>query len=89
MLRLRRPGRDTTLFLVVDEVSQFVLANKDRLDRLRAFASALGSGSLPSLSRAISSAIRHSQRPSVSAQAAMASPIRVSQSAGSLSIGIA
>ena len=44
MLRLRRPGRDTTLFLVVDEVSQFVLANKDRLDRLRAFASALGSG---------------------------------------------
>ena len=35
MLRLRRPGRDTTLFLVVDEVSQFVLANKDRLDRLR------------------------------------------------------
>ena len=44
MLRLRRPGRDTTLFLVVDEVSQHVLAHKDRLDRLRAFASALGSG---------------------------------------------
>ena len=41
MLRFRRPG--ATLFLVVDEVSQYVLASKDRVDRLRAFASALGS----------------------------------------------
>ncbi|GMV44308.1 MAG: hypothetical protein AMXMBFR64_60240 [Myxococcales bacterium] len=40
MLRFRRP--QATLFLVVDEVSQFVLSNKDRVDRLRAFASALG-----------------------------------------------
>ena len=35
-----RPG--ATLFLVVDEVSQYVLSNKDRVDRLRAFATALG-----------------------------------------------
>lgn len=41
MLKLRRPG--ATLFLVVDEVSQYVLASKDRVDRLRAFATALGS----------------------------------------------
>jgi hypothetical protein len=41
MLQFRRPG--ATLFLVVDEVSQFVLASKDRVDRLRAFATALGS----------------------------------------------
>ncbi|MCA9518531.1 MAG: BREX system P-loop protein BrxC, partial [Myxococcales bacterium] len=40
MLRFRRP--DATLFLVVDEVSQYVLSNKDRVDRLRAFATALG-----------------------------------------------
>jgi len=40
MLDIRRPG--TTLFMVVDEVSQYVLANKDRVDRLRAFATALG-----------------------------------------------
>ncbi len=40
MLRFR--ARDATLFLVVDEVSQYVLASKDRVDRLRAFASALG-----------------------------------------------
>lgn len=40
MLRFRRPN--ATLFLVVDEVSQYVLANKDRVDRLRAFATALG-----------------------------------------------
>lgn len=40
MLALRRPG--ATLFLVVDEVSQYVLSNKDRVDRLRAFATALG-----------------------------------------------
>jgi len=33
----------TTLFLVIDEVSQYVLTNRDRTDRLRAFASALGS----------------------------------------------
>ncbi|MBX3247840.1 MAG: BREX system P-loop protein BrxC [Myxococcales bacterium] len=40
MIELRKPG--ATLFLVVDEVSQFVLASKDRVDRLRAFATALG-----------------------------------------------
>ena len=40
MLRFRRPT--ATLFLVVDEVSQYVLSNKDRVDRLRAFATALG-----------------------------------------------
>ena len=40
MLRFRRPG--ATLFLVVDEVSQYVISNKDRVDRLRAFATALG-----------------------------------------------
>ncbi len=42
MLRLRRPN--ATLFLVVDEVSQYVLSSKDRVDRLRAFATALGAG---------------------------------------------
>ncbi len=41
MLKFRKPG--ATLFLVVDEVSQYVLSNKDRVDRLRAFATALGS----------------------------------------------
>lgn len=41
MLRFRRPG--ATLFLVVDEVSQYVLSHTDRVDRLRAFATALGS----------------------------------------------
>ncbi len=40
MLRFRRPG--ATLFLVVDEVSQYILSNKDRVDRLRAFATAIG-----------------------------------------------
>jgi hypothetical protein len=40
MLRFRRPH--ATLFLVVDEVSQYVLSSKDRVDRLRAFATALG-----------------------------------------------
>lgn len=40
MLAHRRPK--ATLFFVVDEVSQYVLANKERVDRLRAFASALG-----------------------------------------------
>lgn len=40
MLRFRRPA--ATLFLVIDEVAQYVLANKDRVDRLRAFATALG-----------------------------------------------
>ncbi|MCB9599931.1 MAG: BREX system P-loop protein BrxC [Sandaracinus sp.] len=40
MIAQRKPG--ATLFLVVDEVSQFVLASKDRVDRLRAFATALG-----------------------------------------------
>ena len=42
MLAFRRPA--ATLFLVVDEVSQYVLSNKDRVDRLRAFATSLGSG---------------------------------------------
>ncbi|MBK1717204.1 BREX system P-loop protein BrxC [Thiocystis violacea] len=40
MLHFRRPG--ATLFLVIDEVSQYVLSSKDRVDRLRAFATALG-----------------------------------------------
>lgn len=40
MLKFRRPN--ATLFLVIDEVSQYVLANRDRVDRLRAFATALG-----------------------------------------------
>jgi hypothetical protein len=40
MMKFRRPG--ATLFLIVDEVSQYVLANKDRTDRLRAFATAMG-----------------------------------------------
>lgn len=43
MIRFRKPG--ATLFLVVDEVSQFVLGHPDRVDRLRAFASALGASS--------------------------------------------
>lgn len=42
MLRHRRPNVRPTLFLVVDEVSQYVLHHNDRTDRLRAFASALG-----------------------------------------------
>lgn len=42
MLRFRQPK--ATLFLVVDEVSQYILSNKDRVDRLRAFATALGAG---------------------------------------------
>jgi hypothetical protein len=41
MLKYRKPN--ATLFLVIDEVSQYVLNNRDRTDRLRAFASALGS----------------------------------------------
>lgn len=41
MLDFRRKG--ATLFLVVDEVSQYVLSSKDRVDRLRAFATSLGS----------------------------------------------
>jgi hypothetical protein len=41
MLRLRRPGG--TLFIVVDEVSQYVLSHEQRVDKLRAFASELGS----------------------------------------------
>ena len=41
MLKFRSPG--ATLFLVVDEVSQYVLSSKDRVDRLRAFATAMGS----------------------------------------------
>ena len=44
MLKFRCPDRSPTLFLVVDEVSQYVLHHNDRTDRLRAFASALGAG---------------------------------------------
>lgn len=40
MLKFRRPN--ATLFLVIDEVSQYILSSKDRVDRLRAFAMALG-----------------------------------------------
>lgn len=40
MLGFRRPG--ATLFLVVDEVSQYVLSQSDRVERLRAFAEQLG-----------------------------------------------
>lgn len=40
MLRLRSPR--STVFFVIDEVSQFVLGNRDRVDRLRAFVTALG-----------------------------------------------
>ena len=42
MVKFRRPG--ATVFLVVDEVSQYVLSSTDRVDRLRAFATALGAG---------------------------------------------
>ena len=42
MLRLRRP--EATVFFIIDEVSQYVLADPDRVERLRAFASALGAG---------------------------------------------
>lgn len=42
MIRFRQPN--ATVFLVVDEVSQYVLSNLDRVERLRAFASALGAG---------------------------------------------
>ncbi len=42
MMSFRAKGK--TLFVVVDEVSQYVLGSSDRLDRLRAFATALGSG---------------------------------------------
>ena len=41
MLRFRR--KDATLFFVIDEVSQYIHSSKDRTDRLRAFATALGS----------------------------------------------
>ncbi|MEO2020174.1 MAG: hypothetical protein ABGZ53_38070 [Fuerstiella sp.] len=41
MLKFRRLG--ATLFIVVDEVSQYVLSTKGRVNRLRAFASAIGS----------------------------------------------
>ena len=40
MLKFRKP--DATLFLVVDEVSQYVLGNQDRVLRLTAFAENLG-----------------------------------------------
>lgn len=42
MLQFRAPK--ATLFVVVDEVSQYVLGSSDRVDRLRVFASALGAG---------------------------------------------
>ena len=42
MLGFRQPG--ATLFLVVDEVSQYVISSQDRYDRLRGFATALGAG---------------------------------------------
>lgn len=40
MLKFRRP--EATLFLVIDEVSMYVLSHRDRVDRLRAFATAIG-----------------------------------------------
>jgi hypothetical protein len=40
MLKLRK--RSATLFLVIDEVSQYLQAHSDRVDRMRAFATALG-----------------------------------------------
>ncbi len=40
MLSFRNAG--ATLFFVIDEVSQYVLSSKDRVDRMRAFATALG-----------------------------------------------
>lgn len=40
MIEYRRPG--STLFLVIDEVSQFVINSSDRTDRLRVFATELG-----------------------------------------------
>ena len=40
MLAHRRPS--ATIFLVVDEVSQYVLSSQDRVERLRAFAETLG-----------------------------------------------
>lgn len=40
MLKFRRPG--ATLFLVIDEVSSYVLSQSDRVERLRAFAEQLG-----------------------------------------------
>ncbi len=42
MLEHRAP--EATLFVVVDEVSQYVLGKEERVDRLRAFASELGTG---------------------------------------------
>lgn len=40
MIHIRKPG--ATLFLVIDEVSQYIVWNKERVDRLRAFGSELG-----------------------------------------------
>lgn len=40
MLKFRK--KDATLFFVIDEVSQYIHSSKDRTDRLRAFATALG-----------------------------------------------
>ena len=45
MLRFRCQDRpNATLFFVVDEVSQYVLSNRDRVDRFRAFITELGAG---------------------------------------------
>jgi hypothetical protein len=41
MLKFRK--KDATVFFVIDEVSQYSQFNKDRTDKLRAFATALGS----------------------------------------------
>ncbi len=41
MMRFRKPNG--TLFIVVDEVSQYVLSNDQRVDKLRSMASELGS----------------------------------------------
>ncbi len=40
MLKFRK--KDATLFFVIDEVSQYIHSSRDRTDRLRAFATALG-----------------------------------------------
>jgi len=42
MLQYRSPR--STVFFVIDEVSQYVIEQNDRVERLRAFASALGAG---------------------------------------------
>jgi hypothetical protein len=42
MLTFHDPKKETRLFLVVDEVSQYVYADEDRMQRLHTFVSALG-----------------------------------------------